>query len=229
MEIMILWLKIAVACVPAAIVGLLFDDIIEEVFYNYQTVTFTLILYGVLFVVIERRHRDMEPKIRNLNDLNYIFAFGIGLFQLLALIPGTSRSGATILGAVILGASRTIAAEFTFFLAIPVMFGASLLKIMKFGWVFTSTELMILAVGMLVAFVVSILVIKFLMGYIKNTILQYSDTIESCLVLRYSCILCLYSLHHNRINEDRQDLRADSWFRTTCGGQIFSGRLHRKR
>lgn len=188
MEIMILWLKIAVACVPAAIVGLLFDDIIEEVFYNYQTVTFTLILYGVLFVVIERRHRDMEPKIRNLNDLNYIFAFGIGLFQLLALIPGTSRSGATILGAVILGASRTIAAEFTFFLAIPVMFGASLLKIMKFGWVFTSTELMILAVGMLVAFVVSILVIKFLMGYIKKhdfTVFGYYRIVLGITVFMY--------------------------------------------
>lgn len=167
-DIMVLWFKIVVACVPAAIIGLLFDDKIDELFYNYQTVSVTLILYGVLFIVIENVNKNKRSKFNSLSDLSYKTAFLIGIFQLLSLIPGTSRSGATILGAILLGTSRTVAAEFTFFLAIPVMFGASLLKILKFGLVFTGTEILILIIGMIVAFVTSILAIKFLVGYIKK-------------------------------------------------------------
>ncbi|NMA84991.1 MAG: undecaprenyl-diphosphate phosphatase, partial [Epulopiscium sp.] len=163
-----LWFKVAVACLPAAIIGLLFDDKIDELFYNYQTVTFTLILYGILFIVVENWNTNKEPKIKELSGLTYQAAFLIGIFQLLALIPGTSRSGATILGAILIGTSRYVAAEFTFFLAIPVMFGASLLKIIKFGILFTGAEIGILLTGMIVAFVVSILSIKFLLGYIKK-------------------------------------------------------------
>jgi len=146
----------------------LFDDKIDELFYNYQTVSITLILYGILFIIIENANKNKRPGINSLSALSYKVALQIGIFQLLALIPGTSRSGATILGAILLGTSRTVAAEFTFFLAIPVMFGASLLKILKFGLVFTGNEIMILIIGMIVAFVVSIVTIKFLMGYIKN-------------------------------------------------------------
>lgn len=167
-DIMSLWFKILVACVPAAIIGLLFDNKINALFYNYQTVAVTLILYGVLFIIIERRNTNKIPNINELSQISYKTAMMIGVFQALALIPGTSRSGATIVGAILIGTSRTVAAEFTFFLAIPVMFGASLLKIFKFGLIFTSTELIILFTGMIVAFVVSILSIKFLMVYIKK-------------------------------------------------------------
>ncbi|MBU3189999.1 undecaprenyl-diphosphate phosphatase [Clostridium bowmanii] len=167
-DIMSLWFKILVACVPAAIIGLLFDDKINALFYNYQTVAVTLILYGVLFIIIERRNTNKIPNINKLSQISYKTAMMIGVFQALALIPGTSRSGATIVGAILIGTSRTVAAEFTFFLAIPVMFGASLLKILKFGLIFTSTELTILFTGMIVAFVVSIVSIKFLMVYIKK-------------------------------------------------------------
>lgn len=164
----ILWFKILVACIPAGIIGLLFDDKIDELFYNYQTVSVTLILYGILFIVIENANKNRRPKINSLTKLSYKTALMIGIFQLLSLIPGTSRSGATILGAILIGTSRTVAAEFTFFLAIPVMFGASLLKILKFGLVFTGKEIVILLTGMIVAFLVSILAIKFLVGYIKK-------------------------------------------------------------
>ncbi|EHQ87726.1 undecaprenyl-diphosphate phosphatase [Desulfosporosinus youngiae] len=167
-ETMSLWFKILTACVPAAIIGLAFDDQIDAQFYNYQTVAVTLILYGVLFIIIENRNRNLRPRINNLSQITYKTAMIIGLFQVLSLIPGTSRSGATILGAILIGTSRTVAAEFTFFLAIPVMFGASLIKILKFGLVFTSSELIILIIGMVVAFVVSLLAIKFLVGYIKT-------------------------------------------------------------
>lgn len=167
-ETISLWCKILVACVPAGIIGLLFNDQIDAMFYNYQTVAVTLIVYGILFIVIENRNRHRVAKIKQLPDLTYKVALIIGVFQLLSLIPGTSRSGATILGAILIGTSRTVAAEFTFFLAIPVMFGASLVKLMKFGLAFTSEELMVLLTGMVVAFVVSILAIKFLMGYIKK-------------------------------------------------------------
>ncbi len=187
-DIMILWLKILVACIPAAIIGILYDDIIDELFYNYQTVTFTLIIYGVLFIIIERLHKGKQPNITTLAQLSYKTALLIGIFQLLALIPGTSRSGATIIGAMILGSSRVIAAEFTFFLAIPVMFGASLLKLVKFGLNFTSYELIILFTGMLVAFVTSILAIKFLMGYIKKhdfKVFGYYRIILGCIVFIY--------------------------------------------
>ncbi len=163
-----LWGKVIVACIPAAVIGLLFDDKIDELFYNYITVAITLILYGILFIVIENRNKNRTPKVNTLAELSYQTALFIGVFQVLSLIPGTSRSGATILGAILIGTSRYVAAEFTFFLAIPVMFGASLLKIVKFGFDFTGSEIAILLTGMIVAFVVSILAIKFLMGYIKK-------------------------------------------------------------
>ena len=163
-----LWGKVIVACIPAAVIGLLFDDKIDELFYNYITVAITLILYGILFIVIENRNKNRAPKVNTLAELSYQTALFIGVFQVLSLIPGTSRSGATILGAILIGTSRYVAAEFTFFLAIPVMFGASLLKIVKFGFDFTGSEIAILLTGMIVAFVVSIFAIKFLMGYIKK-------------------------------------------------------------
>ena len=164
-----MWAKILVACIPAAVVGLLFDDLIDQYFYNYITVSLALIIFGVLYLIIETKNKDKTPKINSLSELSYKNALLIGVFQLIAAVfPGTSRSGATIIGGLMLGLSRTLAAEFTFFLAVPVMFGASLLKILKFGLSFTAAEAMILAVGLIVAFVVSVLVIKFLMGYIKK-------------------------------------------------------------
>lgn len=167
-DTMNLWFKIAVACVPAAIIGLLFDDVIDEYLFNPVTVALMLILYGVLFIVIENRNKGRRPMVNDLSQITYKFALMVGTFQLLALVPGTSRSGATIVGAILIGASRYVASEFTFFLAIPVMLGASLLKILKFGLVFTASEAVVLGTGTLVAFFVSILAIKFLMGYIKK-------------------------------------------------------------
>ena len=167
-ETMRMWLKVIIAVLPAALIGIHFDDQIDAMFYNYQTVAVTLILYGVLFIVIETRNRGKLPRINSIENITYGTAIIIGIFQVLSLIPGTSRSGATIVGAILIGVSRTVAAEFTFFLAIPVMLGASLLKLVKFGLVFTQAEAVILAVGMVTAFVVSILAIKFLMGYIKK-------------------------------------------------------------
>jgi undecaprenyl-diphosphatase len=164
----ILWSKIIVACLPAAVIGLLFDDFINATFYNYVVVAIMLIIYGVLFIVIEDRNKGKKPVITKLSELDYKTALYIGLFQVLALIPGTSRSGATIIGGMIMGASRTVAAEFTFFLAIPIMFGASLLKLIKFGFNFTGLEFFVLIFGMLSAFITSVLAIKFLMGYIKK-------------------------------------------------------------
>ncbi|MCI1966367.1 MAG: undecaprenyl-diphosphate phosphatase [Oscillospiraceae bacterium] len=163
-----LWMKVLCACVPAGVIGILFDDQIDAAFYNFQTVAITLILYGVLFIVVENRNRGKVPSIRNFTSLTYQTAFLIGIFQVLSLIPGTSRSGATILGAILMGASREIAAEFTFFLAIPVMLGASLLKILKFGFVYSQMEILVLLSGMITAFLVSIVAICFLMGYIKK-------------------------------------------------------------
>lgn len=168
-DIMILWCKILVACVPAAIIGVLFSDTFDALFYNYQTVAISLIVFGIAFIIIEEKHKGKPAKINSLKELSYKLCIYIGIFQLIAAIfPGTSRSGATIVGALLLGVSRTVAAEFTFFLAIPVMFGASLLKIVKYGLAFTSSEIVILLVGMVTAFIVSILVIKFLMSYIKK-------------------------------------------------------------
>ncbi len=162
----ILWFKVLVAALPAAVIGLLFDDAIDAAFYNYVTVAIMLIVYGVLFIVVET-HRS-KPRFKSLDSLPWSIAFGIGIFQVLALIPGTSRSGATILGGILLGTTRGVAAEFSFFLAIPVMFGASLLKILKFGLVFTGYEIAVLLVGMITAFLVSIFAIRFLMGYIRK-------------------------------------------------------------
>lgn len=168
-DIMMLWFKILVACVPAAIVGVLFDDKLDELFYHPWCVAIALIVFGIAFIIIENRNRDRKPEITKLKDITFQTAVLIGVFQLIAAIfPGTSRSGATIVGALLIGVSRTVAAEFTFFLAIPVMFGASLLKILKFGLAFTGTELVLLAVGVIVAFLVSMIVIRFLMGYIRK-------------------------------------------------------------
>ena len=168
-DIIIMWIKIVIACVPAAVVGLLWDDQINELFYNFQTVATMLIIFGILFIVVENHNKGRRPKVTNMNRLTYKMAIIIGLFQLIAAVfPGTSRSGATILGALLIGISREVAAEFTFFLAIPVMFGASLLKLVKFGFAFTSFELIVLGVGTIVSFVVSVWAIKFLMGYIKK-------------------------------------------------------------
>lgn len=187
-DTMSLWFKIIVACVPAAIIGILFDDIIDAMFYNPFTVACTLIIYGILFIIVEKRNKNKQPQVTELKDVTYKLAFFIGIFQLLALIPGTSRSGATILGGILIGMSRTVAAEFTFFLAIPVMFGASLLKMLKFGFVFTSTEIMTLVLGMVVAFVVSIVAIKFLMQYIKKndfTVFGWYRIVLGLMVLGY--------------------------------------------
>ena len=164
-----LWAKILLACVPAAVIGLLFDKTFEALFYNYVSVAIALIVFGVAFIVVETAHRGRKPRIRSLARLDYRTVLFIGLFQVIAAIfPGTSRSGATIIGALMLGVSRRVAAEFTFYLAIPVMFGASLLKLMQFGLAFTGLEVAILLVGMAVAFAVSVLVIRFLMDYIRK-------------------------------------------------------------
>lgn len=161
-----LWKKVIVASLPAAAIGILFDDIMDAMFYNYQTVSITLIVYGVLFIIVENLNKKI--KVNSLKELNYKTAIQIGLFQVLSLIPGTSRSGSTILGAMLVGTNRSVAAEFTFFLAIPVMFGASLLKLVKLGFDYSGFEFIALFLGMLVAFVVSILAIRFLIKYIKN-------------------------------------------------------------
>ncbi len=168
MNTMNLWFKIIVSCAPAAVIGILFDDKLDEMFYNYQTVSATLIIYGIMFIIIEKWNKGRKAKINDLSQINYQTALIIGIFQVLALIPGTSRSGATIIGALLIGTSRTVAAEFTFYLAIPVMFGASLLKLVKFGFGFSSTEFAALILGMVTAFIVSIWAIKFLVGYIKK-------------------------------------------------------------
>ena len=154
-----IWGKVIVGCLPAAVIGLAFNDKIDTLFYNAPTVAFTLILYGILFIIVENYNKHREPQVGELSDLTYKIAVIIGCFQVLALIPGTSRSGATIIGAMILGTSRFVAAEYSFFLSIPVMFGASFLKLVKYGFHYT---------GMVVAFIVSIVAIKFLLGYIKK-------------------------------------------------------------
>lgn len=167
-DTMKIWYKVIAGVLPAAVLGLLLDDWLNERFYNYQTVAVMLIVYGILFIAIEHRNKGRESSIKNFNDLTYKTALFIGLFQVLSLIPGTSRSGATILGAILLGSSRYLAAEYSFFLSIPVMFGASALKLVKFGFAFSGMEIAILLTGMIVAFVVSVLAIRFLLGYIKN-------------------------------------------------------------
>lgn len=165
---MILWFKILFACVPTIVIALPFNDVIEEKFNNYIVVALMLILYGVFFILIENYNKKRTPIVDDLENLSFKTAFLIGIFQVLSVIPGTSRSGATIIGGILVGTSRTLAAEFTFFLAIPTMFGASLLKLVKFGLDFTGGELLVLLLGTLTAFVVSVFAIRFLMDYIKK-------------------------------------------------------------
>lgn len=183
-----LWFKILIACIPAGIIGILFDDKIDQLFYNYWVVAIALIFYGILFIIIENKNKEKIPTVKSEDKISYKQALLIGLFQLLALIPGTSRSGATILGGLILGLDRSVAASYTFYLAVPVMFGASFLKIIKFGFVFTRPELIILIVGMLTAFIISILTIKFLLKYIKKNnfkVFGYYRIILGIIVLAY--------------------------------------------
>lgn len=167
-----IWGKVVVGVIPAAAMGLLFDDLMNKYLYNWQTVAATLIIYGILFIVLENINKTRNFKIKNMKKLSYKTAFEIGLFQVLSLVPGTSRSGSTILGAMAVGTNREVAAEYSFFLAIPVMFGASLLKVVKYiknaGLVFSGTEITVLITGLITAFVVSVIAIKFLMKYIKN-------------------------------------------------------------
>ena len=163
-----MWIKVVIASVPAAVIGIPFNDILDEIFYKPLPVAIMLIVYGVLFIIIEMRNEGKKPSVRRISDLSIGMIVWIGVFQMLALIPGTSRSGATIVGALMIAISREVAAEFTFFLAIPAMFGASLLKLIKFGLKFTGQELGLLLLGCVVSFVVSVFAIKFLMGYIKK-------------------------------------------------------------
>ncbi|HIV62313.1 MAG TPA: undecaprenyl-diphosphate phosphatase [Candidatus Butyricicoccus avistercoris] len=164
-----LWLKIIIACIPAAVIGILFDDIFTALFYNFQTVGLALIIFGVAFILVENQNEGKRTRVQTVNDISYKDAFIIGLFQLIAAVfPGTSRSGATILGSIAIGISRAAAAEFTFFLAVPVMFGASLLKFFKLGFAYSAFEWVILAIGTVTAYIISILAIKFLMGYVKK-------------------------------------------------------------
>ncbi len=185
---LILWSKVIVACIPAAVIGFLFDDWIDEHLYNPYVVAAMLILYGILFIVIENMNYGKRPTVEKVGQISYKMALYIGLFQVLSLIPGTSRSGATILGAMILGCSRSSAAEFSFFLGIPVMFGASLLKLVKFGLGFSGTEIFLLIFGMAVAFLVSVYSIKFLMSYIRRNdfkLFGYYRIILGVIVLAY--------------------------------------------
>lgn len=169
MDKIILWIKIVVACLPAAVIGVLFDDVFDALFYNPTCIAIALIVFGIAFLVVEDWNKGRKAKVRRLNDITYRTALIIGVFQLIAAIfPGTSRSGATIVGALLIGVSRTVAAEFTFFLAIPVMFGASLLKMLKFGFAFTGMELALLLIGTVVSFLVSVFIVRFLMNFIKK-------------------------------------------------------------
>lgn len=190
-----LWGKIIVACLPAAVIGILFDDLLDKYLYNSIVVSLMLIIYGIIFIVIESKNIDKE-KTNSINDITYKQALGIGAFQLLSLIPGTSRSGSTIIGGLLLGLKRSVAAEFTFFLAIPVMAGASLLKLLKYimevGFVFNSLEVAVLLTGSVVAFIVSILIIKFLLNYIRKhdfKVFGYYRIVLGILVLLYFFLL----------------------------------------
>jgi len=184
----ILWLKVVVACLPSAVLGLLFDDWMDEHLMNAYVVAAMLIVYGVLFIVVENRNYGKRPEVEKVSQISYQLGLFIGLFQVLSLVPGTSRSGATILGAMILGCSRGAAAEFSFFLGIPTMFGASLLKLVKFGFSFTGGEVFLLIFGMVVAFLVSVYSIKFLMSYIRRNdfkVFGYYRIVLGILVLIY--------------------------------------------
>ena len=193
-DIWSMWFKVLVACIPAVAVELLWGDQIEKIFYNYKVVSIMLILVGILFIIAELWNAKRKPKVNSIADLSYKAAFIIGMFQLVAAVfPGTSRSGATILGALLIGVSRTTAAEFTFFLAVPVMFGASLMKVLEYGVSsFSGNELQLLLVGMAVAFVVSMLIIRFLMGYIKKhdfKVFGYYRIVLGILVILYALFL----------------------------------------
>ncbi|MBO5461515.1 MAG: undecaprenyl-diphosphate phosphatase [Ruminococcus sp.] len=191
-----LWVKVIVATIPAMVIGLLFDDLIDKYLMNAYVVAAMLILYGIFFILIENRNKGVAPKASKLSQLTIPMVLAIGGFQVLAMIPGTSRSGATILGGLLIGASRAVAAEFTFFLAIPVMFGASLLKIVKFGLVFTFGEFFLLLLGCVVSFAVSIFAIKFLMQYIKNhdfKVFGYYRIILGILLILYFGISALFA------------------------------------
>ena len=192
-------MKVVIACIPAGVLGILFDDWMEEHLHNYVVVAIMLILYGVFFILIENWNKRRTPAVTKLNELTYKTAFLIGVFQVLSLIPGTSRSGATIIGGLLLGVSRYVAAEFTFFLAIPVMFGASALKLLKFflvGAGISAMEIGLLLVGCLVAFVVSVIAIKFLMGYIKKNdfkVFGYYRIVLGILVLLYFGLAAIFA------------------------------------
>ena len=191
-DIFVLWIKILVACIPAAIVGILFNDYFEALFYNSTCVAIALIVFGVAFIVIETVHKNMHPKVNHLKQLTMLHVILIGVFQLIAAIfPGTSRSGATIVGALLIGVARPVAAEFTFFLAIPTMVAASGLKLIKFGFNYTGHEIAVLLTGCVVSFLVSVFAIKFLMGYIKKhdfTVFGYYRIILGVVVLGYFLI-----------------------------------------
>ena len=167
-DVFSIWFKTIIACIPGAVITLLFDDWFEAHFSSPIVISIMLIVYGVLFIIVETLNKKREPKVNDISEISYLTALYIGLFQVLSIIPGTSRSGATIIGALIIGVSRTAAAEFTFFLAVPVMLGYSLLKLVKFGFNFTGNQLVLLLVGMVVAFTVSLFVIKFLLSFIKK-------------------------------------------------------------
>ena len=163
-----MWIKVLIASVPAGVIGVLFNDILDEIFYKPLPVAVMLIVYGILFIIVENHNAGKKPSVTKISQLSVQMLLWIGFFQMLALIPGTSRSGATIVGALLIGVSREVAAEFTFFLAIPAMFGASLLKLIKFGFHFTGAEFGLLMLGCIVSFGLSVIAIKFLMGYIKK-------------------------------------------------------------
>lgn len=186
-----IWFKVVVACIPGAIITILFDDYVETHFQTPPVIAATLIFYGIAFIVIEKWNKTKTPKVAELADITYKTAFLIGLFQVLSIIPGTSRSGATIIGALLIGVSRVAAAEFTFFLAVPVMIGMSALKLLKFGFNFTGTELAVLLLGMATAFVVSVIVIKFLMSYIKKkdfTVFGWYRIVLGIIILIYAAV-----------------------------------------
>ena len=190
-ETWIMWSKIIIACLPAAIIGLAFDDWLDEHLYKTPVIAATLIIYGILFIVIEKRHQNVEPRIKKVEDIDYVTAFSIGAFQVLSLIPGTSRSGSTILGGIILGTSRTLASEFSFFLGIPTMFGASFLKLVKFGFHYSAQEVVYLLLGMIVAFVVSVYVIRLLLNWVKKhdfTFFGYYRIVLGVIVLVWSAV-----------------------------------------
>lgn len=190
-DVMDMWFKVIAAMLPAAIVGIPFDNYFEKHFHNWQVVSAALIAYGVLFIVIEKINKSRKPKVNSIPELSYKTALLIGCFQALSLIPGTSRSGSTILGAIILGVSRVAGAEFSFFLAVPVMFGASLIKLLKFGFTFTGMELAVLAVGTLTSFIVSVIAIKFLISYVRRhdfSLFGYYRIALGALVIAYFLI-----------------------------------------